>query len=165
VTAVDPTTTPYQSHPPRSARTISWAIGRGIVWLVYAFVIFAIILATLAFFLQLFGANPTADFAAWVYRGAARATAPFRGIFPTHALTDDSYLDVSLLFAIIMYGIFALLISELVGWLERKRGQSERRDLYEQREAEARRVDAETRAAAATAPPAPHRSRKSPASV
>jgi uncharacterized protein YggT (Ycf19 family) len=164
VTTVD-ATSPYQPHPPRSPRTISWAIGRGVVWLVYAFVIAAIVIATLAFFLQLFGANPTADFAAWVYRSAARVTAPFRGIFPSHAITDDAYLDVSLLFAIIMYGIFALLISELVNWLERKRDQSARRDLYEQQEAEARRLESEARAAAAAAPPAPHRSRKTPASV
>jgi len=161
VTSIDLTTPPYQPAPPRSPRTISWAIGRAIVWLVYAFVIAAIVVATLAFFLQLFGANPTADFAAWVYRSAARVTAPFRGIFPSHAITDDAYLDVSLLFAIIMYGIFALLISELVNWLERKRDQSARRDQYEQQEAEARRLEAESRPAPAPA----HRSRKSPTSV
>jgi uncharacterized protein YggT (Ycf19 family) len=152
-------TAPYQPPPPRSARTIGWAIGRAIVWLVYAFVVFAIILATLAFFLQLLGANPTSDFAAWVYRGAARVTAPFRGIFPTHPVTDDSYLDVSLLFAIIMYGIFALLMSELVGYLDRRREQSVQRDLYEEQQAEA---------AAAPPPPASttrHRSQKRPASV
>ena len=165
MTSLDATTAPYQPHQPRSPRTISWAIGRGIVWLVYAFVIAAIIIATLAFFLQLFGANPTADFAAWVYRSAARVTAPFRGIFPSHAITDDAYLDVSLLFAIIMYGIFALLISELVSWLERKRDQSARRDLYEQQQAEANRMEAEARAAAATPTPPAHRTRKSPASV
>ena len=152
-------TAPYQPHPPRSARTIGWAIGRGVVWLVYAFVVFAIILATLAFFLQLLGANPTSDFAAWVYRGAARVTAPFRGIFPTHPVTDDSYLDVSLLFAIIMYGIFALLMSELVSYLDRRREQSVQRDLYEEQQAEAM-----------AAPPQPasttrHRSQKRPASV
>ena len=138
----------------------------------YAFVIFAIVIATLAFFLQLFGANPSADFAAWVYRGAARLTAPFRGIFPAHPITDDAYLDVSLLFAIIMYAIFALLVSELVSWLERKRDQSARRDAYEEQEAEARRLEAEARrleaearAAQAATAPAPHRSRKAPASV
>ena len=152
-------TAPYQPPPPRSARTIGWAIGRGIVWLVYAFVVFAIILATLAFFLQLLGANPTSDFAAWVYRGAARVTAPFRGIFPSHPVTDDSYLDVSLLFAIIMYGIFALLMSELVSYLDRRREQSIQRDLYEEQQAEAM---------AAPPPPAGttrHRSQKRPASV
>jgi hypothetical protein len=121
----------------------------------------AIIIATLAFFLQLLGANPTSDFAAWVYRGAARVTAPFRGIFPTHAVTGDSYLDVSLLFAIIMYGIFGLLISELIGWLDRKRDASVQHDLYNEQQAEAM-------AAEPTAPPSStttRRSQKRPASV
>ena len=142
----------YQPPPPKSSRTIGWAIGRAIVWLVYAFVVFAIILATLAFFLQLLGASPTSDFASWVYRGAARVTAPFRGIFPTHALTDDSYLDVSLLFAIIMYGIFALVISELMSWLDRKRDASVQHDLYNEQQAEAM---------AAAPAPAPANSRRS----
>jgi len=144
-------TAPYQPPPPRSTRTIAWSIGRGIVWLVYAFAIVAIVIATLAFFLQLFGANPNAGFAEWVYRSAARVTAPFRGLFPSHAVTNDAYLDVSLLFAIIMYAIFALLVSEAVGWLERKRDASVRRDLYEEQEAEARRLEAEARAAQAQA--------------
>ena len=148
-------TAPYQPPPPRSGRTIVWAIGRGIVWLVYAFVVTAIIIATLAFFLQLFGANPNADFAAWVYRSAARLTAPFRGIFPTHAVSGDSYLDVSLLFAIIMYGIFALLISELVSYLERRRDASSQRDVYEQQQAEAQRHEAEAEAAQAQGAVAP----------
>src|SRR4051812_26872365 len=104
--------TGYQPRPPRSARTIALSIGRALVWLVYAFAVAAIVIATIAFFLQLLGANPNAGFAQWIYRSAARVTAPFRGIFPTHAVTDDSYVDVSLLFAIIMYAIFALLVSE-----------------------------------------------------
>jgi len=144
-------TAPYQPPPPRSPRTIAWSIGRGVVWLVYAFAIVAIVIATLAFFLQLFGANPNAGFAEWIYRSAARVTAPFRGIFPSHAVTNDAYLDVSLLFAIIMYAIFALLVSEAVGWLERKRDASVRRDVYEEQEAEARRLEAEARAAQAQA--------------
>jgi uncharacterized protein YggT (Ycf19 family) len=154
---------PYQPHPPRSGRTVSWAIGRGIVWLVYALVIVAIVIATLAFFLQLFGANPNADFAAWVYRSAARVTAPFRGIFPTKPVTGQSYLDVSLLFAIIMYGIFAILISEFISWLDRKRDASVQRDLYEQQRAEAQ---AEAQAAAQVDLTKPSsRPRKRPASV
>ena len=162
MTAVDRPPAQYQPPPPRSSRTIGWGIGRGIVWLVYAFVVFAIILAALAFFLQLFGANPTSDFAAWIYRGAARVTAPFRGIFPTHAVTDDSYLDVSLLFAIIMYGIFALLMSELISYLDRRREASVQRDLYDQQQAEAATA-AKTPPQATRAPS--HRSPKRPASV
>lgn len=162
MTAVDRPPVVYQPPAPRSSRTIGWAIGRGIVWLVYAFVIFAIILATLAFFLQLFGASPTSDFAAWVYRGAARVTAPFRGIFPTHALTDDSYLDVSLMFAIIMYGIFALLMSELIGWFDRKRDMSAQHDLYEQQQQQAEAMAAQS---APTARTTTHRSQKRSTSV
>ncbi|HEV3351695.1 MAG TPA: hypothetical protein VG076_02160 [Acidimicrobiales bacterium] len=165
MTTIDPATTPYQPHAPRSARTVSWAIGRGIVWLVYAFVVVAIVIATLAFFLQLLGANPNADFAAWVYRSAARVTAPFRGLFPTKPVTGDSYLDVSLLFAIIMYGIFGILISELVGWLDRKRDLSARRDMFEQQQAEAAVAAAAEPQPAAPTAGAPHRSRKRPASV
>lgn len=161
MTAVDRPPVVYQPPPPRSSRTIGWAIGRGIVWLVYALVIFAIIIATLAFFLQLLGANPNADFAAWVYRSAARVTAPFRGIFPTHTITDDSELDVSLLFAIIMYAIFALLMSELISWIDRRRDKSAQRDLYEQQQAEA--VAAQP--ATATARTTSHRSQKRPTSV
>jgi len=160
-------TAPYQPPPPRSPRTIAWSIGRGIVWLVYAFAIVAIVIATLAFFLQLFGANPNAGFAEWIYRSAARVTAPFRGLFPSQPITDKAYLDVSLLFAILMYAIFALLVAEAVNWLERKRDASERRDRYEEQEAEARRLEAEARAAqaqaataAANGPPARTRARQ-----
>jgi uncharacterized protein YggT (Ycf19 family) len=131
------------------------------VWLVYAFVIFAVVIATLAFFLQLLGANPNASFAAWVYRGAARVTAPFRGIFPTHVVTDDSYLDVSLLFAIIMYGIFALLMSEAVSYLDRRRERSAQHDLYDAQQAEALAAQPPSTPPRATG----HRSPKRPASV
>ena len=120
MTTIDPMAASYQPPPPRSARTITWAIGRGVVWLVYAFVIFAIVIATLAFFLQLFGANPTADFAAWVYRGAARLTAPFRGIFPAQEGENGSVLDLSLVFAMLMYGLLALLLHALISWLNSK---------------------------------------------
>jgi len=120
----------YQPHPPRSARTIALSVGRAVVWLVYAFAIVAIVIAAIAFFLKLFGANPNAGFAQWIYRSAARVTAPFRGLFPSQPITDDAFLDVSLLFAILMYAIFALLVAEAVNWLERKRDASVRRDRY-----------------------------------
>ena len=70
-------------------------------------------------------------------------------------MSGDSYLDVSLLFAIIMYGIFALLISELVSYLERRRDASSQRDVYEQQQAEAQRHEAEAEAAQARGAVAP----------
>ena len=133
MTAYDPKPSLSQYQPPptnKSGRTVEWGVGRAIVWLVYAFALIAIVIATIAFFLQLFGANPDSGFAQWIYRSASRVTAPFRGIFPSH-VNGNSVLDVSLLFAIIMYALFALLIHTLIDYIERRRDESVNRDLYE----------------------------------
>jgi uncharacterized protein YggT (Ycf19 family) len=136
VTAYDPQPDPSPNQPPTKAsgRTLSWTIGRAIVWVVYAFALVSSVIATLAFVLQLFGANPNNGFAQWVYRSASRVTAPFRGIFPTH-VNGNSVLDVSLLFAIIMYTLFGLLVHELIAYLDRRRDESVSRDRYEQQQA------------------------------
>ena len=60
-----------------------------LVWLVYAYFIVALVILTLAFFLQLFGASTTASFTEWVYRSADRVMEPFRGIFPTREIGDQ----------------------------------------------------------------------------
>src|SRR5687768_12825567 len=90
---------------PMEGTTTNWAwrIARGVVFLVYAaFLVYVVILST-AFVLRLFGANPAADFANWVYTAADRVMEPFRGIFPTHEITERALFDASLLFAIIVY--------------------------------------------------------------
>jgi uncharacterized protein YggT (Ycf19 family) len=144
----DPSPSPYQPPIKKSGRTVAWGVGRAIVWLVYAFALIAIVIATIAFFLQLFGANPSSGFAQWIYRSASRVTAPFRGIFPSH-VNGNSVLDVSLLFAIIMYALFALLVHALIDYLERRRAESVSRDYYEaQRAAEGRVTDGPGRPAA-----------------
>jgi uncharacterized protein YggT (Ycf19 family) len=136
VTAYDsePAPSPYQPPPKKSGRTFAWGVGRAIVWFVYAFALVAIVIASLAFVLQLFGADPNSGFAQWVYRSASRVTAPFRGIFPSHA-NGNSVLDVSLLFAIIMYALFALLVSAVIDWIDRRRDESVSRDRYEEQRA------------------------------
>ena len=58
-------------------------IARGVVWVIWAIVVIEAVILTLAFLLRLFGANPDAGFAEWVYRSSERAMEPFRGIFPT----------------------------------------------------------------------------------
>lgn len=92
-------------------------IGRAITYLVYAFVIVALVILVLGFFLLLFGANPDASFAAWVYRALERVMAPFRGIFEPVKLNGKSVLDTSVLFAMIVYAIVGLALSGLIGWL------------------------------------------------
>ena len=67
--------------------------------------------------LLLFGANPDASFAEWVYRALDRVMKPFRGIFESVDLSGNSVLDVSVLFAMIVYGMLALALRALIDWL------------------------------------------------
>lgn len=92
-------------------------LARVLTYLVYAFVVVAMVLLLLGFFLLLFGANPNAPFAEWVYRGLARVMAPFRGLFEPVPLDGRSVLDVSILFAMIVYGLAALGLRTLIDWL------------------------------------------------
>jgi uncharacterized protein YggT (Ycf19 family) len=108
-------------------------VARGLVWAVYLWVAITLVLLFLAFLLQLFGANPTAGFVEWVYRSTQRAMAPFRGIFESISLSDQSVLDVSVLFAMIVYAFVALGlhvgIEALTGVIQRREFDSQRRDL------------------------------------
>ena len=92
-------------------------LARALTYLVYAFVLVAMVLLLLGFFLLLFGANPHAAFAEWVFRGLTRVMAPFRGLFEPVALDGRSVLDVSILFAMIVYGLAALGLRALIDWL------------------------------------------------
>ncbi len=130
-----------------SKEHIVWA-GRALVYLVYFFVTVALIVLTFGFFLLLFGANPDAAFAEWVYRSLDRVMAPFRGLFESIQLNGKSVLDVSVLFAMIVYGIVAMALRSLIDWL------TYRVDLLRQREAHAATMaQAASTAAVAQAPP------------
>jgi uncharacterized protein YggT (Ycf19 family) len=87
---------------------------------VYAFVLVALTILAFGFFLLLFGANPDASFAEWIYRSLARVMAPFRGIFEPVRLDGDSVLDPSILFAMIVYGLVGLLLNGLIDWLTQR---------------------------------------------
>jgi uncharacterized protein YggT (Ycf19 family) len=92
-------------------------VARALTYLVYGFVIVALVLLVLGFFLLLFGANPHAEFAQWVYRSLIRVMAPFRGLFERVALNGKSVLDVSILFAMVVYGFVALGLHAVIDWL------------------------------------------------
>jgi uncharacterized protein YggT (Ycf19 family) len=91
------------------------------------------VLLFLSFILELFGANPTAGFVDWVYRSTQRAMAPFRGIFEPITLSDKSVLDVSVLFAMIVYGFVGLGLHLAIEWLTRmlraEDGRQQQQDL------------------------------------
>jgi hypothetical protein len=124
-------------------KTTVLRVSRVLVWLLYAWVAIVLVLLLLTFILLLFGANPEAGFVDWVYRSVERAMAPFRGIFEQVPLSDQSVLDVSVLFAMIVYLFVALGLNVAIDWLTRQLRASERHD-----------QQAAPRPAAATAPPA-----------
>lgn len=90
---------------------------KAFVVFVYVVVLVELVLLVLGFFLQLFGASTDAEFTRWVYRNVDRIMEPFRGMFPSQALTDQSVLDVSLLFAMIVYALVGIGVHALVTWL------------------------------------------------
>jgi Na+-translocating ferredoxin:NAD+ oxidoreductase RnfA subunit len=101
----------------RDARVTVGTISKILLWIVYVWVVLNLVLLFLAFWLRLFGANPQADFTQWVYRSVSRSMAPFRGIFEPIVLSDESVLDTSLLFAMIIYGVVALLLRAGIDWV------------------------------------------------
>jgi uncharacterized protein YggT (Ycf19 family) len=109
------------SHQAQARRVapVYW-ISRAIILFVYAVAIACIVILAIAFFLQLFNANQTAPFVDWVYRAARRIMQPFRGIFPSVEGEQGSVFDVSMLFAMFMYGLLALGLHALIAWIDRK---------------------------------------------
>jgi uncharacterized protein YggT (Ycf19 family) len=92
-------------------------VARALVYLVYFWVMLSIVILVLGFFLLLFGANPDASFAEWTYRALDRVMKPFRGLFESVDLSGNSVLDLSVVFAMIVYGILALALRALIDWL------------------------------------------------
>jgi len=115
------TTTPPARTLPKDPSTVTgWRLAKILPWLVYAYLLLEVIVLTLAFFLLLFNASTDADFTQWVYRSADRALEPFRGIFPSATADNGSVLDFAVLFAIIVYGILAMVAQGAIHWIDRK---------------------------------------------
>lgn len=135
-------------------------VARGISYVVYAYVLLVEVILLTGFFLLLFGANPSAGFTQWAYRNLDRALAPFRGIFtPVDLGTAGnsevaSVFDTSVLFAMIVYGVLAIALDSLIGWLtlrmrhiDREIAEVDRRAaaIARQREYDAMKAEAEAR--------------------
>jgi uncharacterized protein YggT (Ycf19 family) len=91
-----------------------------LVWFVHALLVLAVVILGIAFFLQLFNASTTAAFTQWIYRSANVIMAPFRGIFPPVEADNGSVLNFALLFAMLMYGLLAVVVDSLLVWLDTK---------------------------------------------
>ena len=95
-------------------------VARFLVYLVYAFALASVVVLLIAFFLKLFSASTSAPFVQWIYRSTDRIMQPFRGIFPSVEGESGSVLDVSLLFAMLMYGLLAMGVHALIEWINSK---------------------------------------------
>ena len=107
------------------ARKGTVLVARVITYLLYFYVIVVEIILLIGFFLLLFGANPAAGFTEWAYRNLDRVMEPFRGIFTpiqlgTTSGNVDAVIDTSVLFAMIIYGIIAMVLSALIRWLSQR---------------------------------------------
>lgn len=132
-------TSPEQILPEDSSLLKGLRVSRWVVWFVWAYVVFLIIILSLAFFLLLFNANPEASFVDWVYRSSERGMEPFRGIFPTETVGIGSVIDSSILFAVVVYSILGMVVHALVNFLDRKISEEKARALYVTQEQERRR--------------------------
>lgn len=69
-------------------------------------------LLSLRIFLKFFGANPVTPFVAWVYQTSKPLLAPFEGMFPTETTRGGFVLEVSVLFALLIYAFVGYLIKD-----------------------------------------------------
>jgi hypothetical protein len=145
-----------------SRETKRWILWVGRLFTLFIYVVFLAyaVIVGIAFVLQLLGANPEADFADWIYRAAANITEPFRGIFPTTQVSDRSTFNASLLFALIVYLVVAVILHGVVDWLARRIAGLDRAEEREQMRAALQAQQESTRSAlgldaAATTPTVP----------
>jgi uncharacterized protein YggT (Ycf19 family) len=124
-----------QSNNPQSHETKIGLLraSKVVVVFVYIVVMVNLVLLALGFCLQLFGASTDAEFTRWVYRAVERIMQPFRGMFPSRALSDQSVFDASLLFAMVVYAIVGIGLHALISWLTEKIVTLRRREQVAQR--------------------------------
>ncbi len=94
---------------------------------VFAYTLVIEVVLLIGFVCLLFGLEPSSWFVEWIYRVVDRTMQPFRGIFSAIQYGTGSDVEVrpaiesSILFAMIVYGIVALVAHDLLDWLGRGR--------------------------------------------
>lgn len=101
----------------RDPKQVSVWMARAIAYVVYAYVLITEFILLQGFLLKLLGANPGSSYVDWAYRSLERVMSPFRGIFEPVDLDGNAVLDTSIIFAMVIYGIVALLVRALLDWL------------------------------------------------
>lgn len=91
-----------------------------LVWVMYFWVLIGIITLVLRVLLLAFSANPSAGFSQFIAKVSSDYMDPFRGIFPPHSIGETGYLDVSAIFAIVVYIFLAWGVSSLISYVQNK---------------------------------------------
>lgn len=90
------------------------------VWALYFWTILGIVFLVLRVILLALSANAQVGFTKFVYNVSGTYMHPFNGIFPSKPINQTGYLDVSALFAIIIYLLFLWAVSALVSYVQSK---------------------------------------------
>ncbi len=90
------------------------------VWVMYFWVTIGIISLLLRVFLLAFSANTATGFANFVMEVSNDYLQPFRGIFPSKEVGTTGYLDISALFAIVVYLFVAWGFRALIDYVQNK---------------------------------------------
>lgn len=110
---------------PHSSKLSVIKAARALTYLVYAWLVIATTFLFLGFILLLLGANPETSFVHFVYQIAAHFLEPFRGMFPTHQISDTAYFSSAALFAIVFYSIVAVFVHALIEYITMKLRKNE----------------------------------------
>lgn len=95
-------------------------ISKVVVWFLYFYILLGIVSLILRVFLLAFSANETAGFANLVANVSGDYMEPFRGIFPLKPIGETGYLDVSALFAILVYLFVLWGLHSLINYVQNK---------------------------------------------
>lgn len=106
-----------------------FTISKVITYVSYAWVYLGIFTLTLRIFLLATSANLSNSFSQFIIRTSSDYLRPFAGIFSPANITGNGYLDVTALFAIIIYLFIAWGIKGLIAYI------NNRIDLYVERRA------------------------------
>ena len=91
-----------------------------IIWLMYIWVLVGVIALFLRTFLLAFSANTSAGFAEFFMRVSDDYLQPFRGIFEPREIGETGFLDISAIFAIIIYLFVAWGFKTLIDYVQDK---------------------------------------------
>ena len=89
-------------------------------WLIYAYLLLEVIVLTLAFFLLLFNASTDGRLHPVGLPQRRPGPRAVPGHLPVGDADNGSVIDFAVLFAIIIYGILAMLALSVIHWIDRK---------------------------------------------